>query len=263
MTCTMSPAMIADCGVALQHCWNAAGFRRAGWWVTLPLMQQPLQLGAILSKGLAGAYQHRLAHAGTVGLWEAGSGRRRHMLEGPDAAIEWLDWHPRGDLILAGSEDFTTWLWNAQTGACMAVRHPVACACRKQSHYCCLPPGSSVMQSVCRLSSCPHVQLPLSVLRFGVSCARKDIDQGCARSTAGAYRACRASEVWPLHSRRESHGDWRWRERRHPASLGPQEWEVLVDDQRSALSHSRCVHTVTERPPHTGSGHYHAGGLRS
>jgi WD40 repeat protein len=63
-------------------------------------------------------------HAGRVGVWEAGAGQCRHVLEGPNGAIEWLDWHPRGDLILAGSEDFTTWLWNAQTGAFMAVGPP-------------------------------------------------------------------------------------------------------------------------------------------
>lgn len=43
------------------------------------------------------------------------------MLEGPDGTIEWVHWHPKGDIILAGSDDFTAWLWNAQTGTCMQV----------------------------------------------------------------------------------------------------------------------------------------------
>ena len=36
--------------------------------------------------------------------------------------MNWLQWHPRGNVLLAGSEDFTAWLWHAQTGACMHVR---------------------------------------------------------------------------------------------------------------------------------------------
>ena len=42
-----------------------------------------------------------------------------HKLEGPADGVEWISWHPKGDVILAGSEDFTTWMWNAQTGAMM------------------------------------------------------------------------------------------------------------------------------------------------
>lgn len=60
--------------------------------------------------------------AGRVGIWETSSGQRRHMLEGPGGAIEWLHWHPKGDVILAGTDEFTVWLWNAQTGACMQVQ---------------------------------------------------------------------------------------------------------------------------------------------
>lgn len=32
-----------------------------------------------------------------------------------------MEWHSRGHLVLAGSEDFTAWLWNADSAACMAV----------------------------------------------------------------------------------------------------------------------------------------------
>ena len=35
--------------------------------------------------------------------------------------MEWLAWHPRGDVLLAGSDDFTAWMWNASSGACMQV----------------------------------------------------------------------------------------------------------------------------------------------
>lgn len=44
---------------------------------------------------------------------------------------QWVKWHPRGHLILAGSEDFTAWLWNANSGACLNVfsghSGPVTC----------------------------------------------------------------------------------------------------------------------------------------
>jgi ribosome assembly protein SQT1 len=30
-------------------------------------------------------------------------------------------WHPKGDVVLAGSEDFTLWMWLAQSGNCMQV----------------------------------------------------------------------------------------------------------------------------------------------
>lgn len=60
--------------------------------------------------------------AGKVGIWDTSTGQCKHMLEGPGGAIEWAQWHPKGDVILAGSDDFTAWLWNAQTGTCMQVR---------------------------------------------------------------------------------------------------------------------------------------------
>lgn len=30
-----------------------------------------------------------------------------------NAASQWVRWHPRGHLVLAGSEDSTVWMWNA------------------------------------------------------------------------------------------------------------------------------------------------------
>jgi WD40 repeat protein len=38
-------------------------------------------------------------------------------LEGP-SEVSWLSWHPRGSIVVAGSEDGTIWMWNAQTGQC-------------------------------------------------------------------------------------------------------------------------------------------------
>ena len=42
-------------------------------------------------------------------------------LEGPGGGLEWVRWHPKGDVVLAGSEDFTAWMWNARDGALMQV----------------------------------------------------------------------------------------------------------------------------------------------
>lgn len=46
-------------------------------------------------------------------------------LEGPQGAVEWCCWHPKGGALLAGSEDMSMWMWLAQTGACMQVRDPL------------------------------------------------------------------------------------------------------------------------------------------
>ena len=65
----------------------------------------------------------RLATAaldGIVAVWDA-AGSLVRTFEGPGGAIEWLRWHPRGPVLLAGSEDYTAWMWNADTGVCMQV----------------------------------------------------------------------------------------------------------------------------------------------
>lgn len=60
--------------------------------------------------------------AGLVLIIEASSGKVLHELEGPTEGVEWLAWHPVGDFVVAGSEDFTAWMWNAPLGKCMTVR---------------------------------------------------------------------------------------------------------------------------------------------
>lgn len=30
---------------------------------------------------------------------------------------QWVSWHPRGHIVLAGSEDSTVWMWNADRAA--------------------------------------------------------------------------------------------------------------------------------------------------
>ncbi|KAK4057440.1 60S ribosomal subunit assembly or modification protein [Microbotryomycetes sp. JL221] len=51
-------------------------------------------------------------------------------LEGPDE-VNWIDWHPKGHVLLAGGADGTVWLWNLPTGNTMHVLSghmaPVTC----------------------------------------------------------------------------------------------------------------------------------------
>ena len=82
---------------------------------------------------------------GLVQIWDASSGNHKCVLEGPDEGIEvnlrtefhgtnlfcwmflsliinhvvsqWVRWHPKGHLVLAGSEDKSVWMWNADKGA--------------------------------------------------------------------------------------------------------------------------------------------------
>ncbi|MED6220406.1 hypothetical protein PIB30_044508 [Stylosanthes scabra] len=53
---------------------------------------------------------------GIVQVWDV-MGNPRGTLEGPGGGIEWLKWHPRGHVLLAGSEDSTVWMWNAERAA--------------------------------------------------------------------------------------------------------------------------------------------------
>jgi len=67
---------------------------------------------------------------GRVKIWNM-QGECIQTLEGPAEAIEWLQWHPKGGVVLAGAADFTAWMWLAATGACMQVfsghAGPIAC----------------------------------------------------------------------------------------------------------------------------------------
>ncbi|KAI3971705.1 hypothetical protein MKW92_005276 [Papaver armeniacum] len=56
----------------------------------------------------------------TIKVWDMPSGSLKCTLDGPGGGIEWVRWHPRGH-VLAGSEDGTVWLWNADTIAYPSV----------------------------------------------------------------------------------------------------------------------------------------------
>jgi WD40 repeat protein len=54
-------------------------------------------------------------------VWDTSNGKLVQNLEGPQGAVEWVRWHPKGNVVLAGSDDMSVWMWLAQTGACMQV----------------------------------------------------------------------------------------------------------------------------------------------
>lgn len=78
---------------------------------------------------------------GVVQICDASSGNLKCVLDGPGLGIEvkpllilckvskvrkylllcgfffqWIRWHPRGHVVLAGSEDCSLWMWNADKG---------------------------------------------------------------------------------------------------------------------------------------------------
>ena len=60
------------------------------------------------------------SYDGTVKLWDGQTGALARTLDGP-GDVEWLRWHPKGDVILCGGNDGTCWMWLATSGGCMRV----------------------------------------------------------------------------------------------------------------------------------------------
>lgn len=59
---------------------------------------------------------------GTVKIWNVESGALVRTLEaGSD--VNWLNWHPKGNVVLAGSADQSAWMWLATSGTVMQVFH--------------------------------------------------------------------------------------------------------------------------------------------
>lgn len=63
-------------------------------------------------------------------VWNAQTGAHLRALEGPADDVHWVVWHPKGDVVLAGSEDFSVWMWLARSGDCMQVWHGGRGGCR-------------------------------------------------------------------------------------------------------------------------------------
>ena len=65
-------------------------------------------------------------------MWDPSDGRLLQTLEGPGGSVDWVKWHPKGNVVLAGSEDFTMWMWLAQTGSCMQVSMDCLAHCEER-----------------------------------------------------------------------------------------------------------------------------------
>nr|XP_009614879.1 angio-associated migratory cell protein-like [Nicotiana tomentosiformis] len=66
-----------------------------------------------------------------IRVWDITSGSSKGTLECPGGGIEWVRWHPRAHVVLAGSEDSSVWMWNADNMAFMNMflghRRSVTC----------------------------------------------------------------------------------------------------------------------------------------
>lgn len=58
---------------------------------------------------------------GTVRIWSTELGNLERVLDGPASELHFASWHPKGDVLLAGSGDTTAWMWDAATGSCLQV----------------------------------------------------------------------------------------------------------------------------------------------
>ncbi|PVU98905.1 hypothetical protein BB559_001175 [Furculomyces boomerangus] len=67
---------------------------------------------------------------GIINVYKSGIEEIYCQLDGPDEVM-WMNWHPTGNVFIAGSNDTTIWMYNASSKACMNVFHghsgPVSC----------------------------------------------------------------------------------------------------------------------------------------
>eukprot|EP01111_Echinosteliopsis_oligospora_P007756 TRINITY_DN2303_c0_g1_i3.p1 TRINITY_DN2303_c0_g1~~TRINITY_DN2303_c0_g1_i3.p1 ORF type:complete len:242 (+),score=79.84 TRINITY_DN2303_c0_g1_i3:51-776(+) len=57
---------------------------------------------------------------GYIGVYNSTTAELVAHLEGTDSGIEWIAWHPKGNIVLAGSEDACAYMWTS-TGTMMGV----------------------------------------------------------------------------------------------------------------------------------------------
>ncbi|KAG2219391.1 hypothetical protein INT45_010967 [Circinella minor] len=57
---------------------------------------------------------------GKVRVWKAHTGEFCTAVEGPDEIV-WIDWHPKGNIVLAGASDSTIWMWAMPSGKFMNI----------------------------------------------------------------------------------------------------------------------------------------------
>ncbi|KAG2179322.1 hypothetical protein INT44_006167 [Umbelopsis vinacea] len=57
---------------------------------------------------------------GKVRVWKTNTGELCTQVDGPDEII-WMDWHPKGNVLLAGATDSTIWMWAMPSGKFMNI----------------------------------------------------------------------------------------------------------------------------------------------
>ncbi|CAO3689858.1 unnamed protein product [Rhizopus stolonifer] len=67
-----------------------------------------------------GKYVASAGMDGKVRVWNAESGDFCAAVEGPDEVI-WINWHPKGNILLAGANDSTIWMWALPSGNFMNI----------------------------------------------------------------------------------------------------------------------------------------------
>ncbi|KAJ1945477.1 60S ribosomal subunit assembly or modification protein, partial [Linderina macrospora] len=67
---------------------------------------------------------------GKINVYKSGQTEKCAVLEGPDE-IQWINWHPKGNVLLAGANDTSMWMWSLPNGDFMNVFNghsaPVTC----------------------------------------------------------------------------------------------------------------------------------------
>ncbi|KAJ2798235.1 60S ribosomal subunit assembly or modification protein [Coemansia helicoidea] len=57
---------------------------------------------------------------GKINVYSVDDRRRCAQLDGPDE-VQWMDWHPKGNVLLAGANDGSLWMWSLPAGSFMSV----------------------------------------------------------------------------------------------------------------------------------------------
>ncbi|CDS11806.1 hypothetical protein LRAMOSA11450 [Lichtheimia ramosa] len=67
-----------------------------------------------------GEYVASAGMDGKVRVWKSATGEFCTAVEGPDEIV-WIDWHPKGNILLAGASDSTIWMWAMPSGKFMNI----------------------------------------------------------------------------------------------------------------------------------------------
>ena len=122
-----------------------------------------------------GTYLAAAAMDGYVRVWIADSGALATVLEGSGALI-WMQWHPRGHVILAGSDDGCTYMWE--------IAHT------------CSPQGAEVFHGTCLQVFAGHTE---AVTCGGFAATGKLVVTGTAQADIRVYSPKDGSLLHCLH----------------------------------------------------------------